>query len=79
MNCDELVEVVTDYLEDRLAPDMRLRFEAHIRECPGCDNYLDQIRLLTYLAPMTRERTLTGLAERLLPAFRDWRSAHQPG
>ena len=33
MPCQELVELVTDYLEDRLSPVDRIRFEAHIAEC----------------------------------------------
>ena len=38
--CQELVELVTDYLEDALPPEERARFDAHLAECPGCSNYL---------------------------------------
>jgi predicted anti-sigma-YlaC factor YlaD len=69
MNCDELVELVTDYLEDRLPRADVARFEAHLAECPGCDNYLGQIKLLLRLAPEAREPAVTSLAVKLLPAF----------
>ena len=36
MPCQELVELVTDYLEDRLSPVDRIRFEVHIAECEYC-------------------------------------------
>ena len=42
--CRELVELVTEYLEGRLSPTERLRFEAHLVGCSGCRAYLDQMR-----------------------------------
>ena len=42
--CRELVEVITDYLEDRLSPVDRARFEAHLAECEACRTYLEQFR-----------------------------------
>ena len=44
MPCRELVEVITDYLEDRLSPVDRARFEAHLAECEACRTYLEQLR-----------------------------------
>ena len=44
MPCRELVELVTDYLEDRLSPIDRARFEAHLTECEACRTYLEQFR-----------------------------------
>ena len=45
MNCDELVEVITDYLEGRLSSEEPRRFEDHLGKCPGCERYLKQMRL----------------------------------
>jgi anti-sigma factor RsiW len=42
--CREAVELVTDYLEGRLPRRQRRRFEAHLRDCPHCTAYLEQIR-----------------------------------
>ena len=36
LSCQELVELVTDYLEDALPPPERARLDAHIRDCDGC-------------------------------------------
>ena len=42
--CRQAVELVTDYLEGTLSRRDRERFEAHLRACDGCDEYLRQIR-----------------------------------
>ena len=47
MVCQELVEVVTDYLEDEMPPDQRTRLEAHLPECPFCTRYVDQMRTVS--------------------------------
>ncbi|TPG36099.1 zf-HC2 domain-containing protein [Mycobacterium hodleri] len=44
MDCDKLVELVTDYLDDALDVDTRARFDLHLLECDGCENYLQQFR-----------------------------------
>ena len=36
MPCRELVELITDYLEDRLSPVDRRRFETHLATCEAC-------------------------------------------
>jgi anti-sigma factor RsiW len=42
--CQQVVELVTDYLEDALSRRDRKRFERHLRACPNCTAYLDQMR-----------------------------------
>jgi len=42
--CQQVVELVSDYLEDALSRSDRKRFEAHLRNCPNCTNYLEQMR-----------------------------------
>jgi anti-sigma factor RsiW len=75
LTCKELVEIVTDYLEDRLPPGDRRRFEQHLARCEGCRNYLDQMRETISLAGGLEEDTIPApMRERLLRAFRDWRS-----
>ena len=41
MPCQELVDLVTDYVEDRLSPTDRARFEAYLAACAACGTYLD--------------------------------------
>jgi len=44
ITCQQVVEVITDYLEGVMAPELREEFEAHLAQCPGCTDYLTQIR-----------------------------------
>lgn len=74
MTCRELVELVTDYLEERLSPAERARFDAHLEICEGCRAYLDQMRATVRALGRLPEDTLPPeLEERLMRAFRDWR------
>ncbi|HEY5250918.1 MAG TPA: zf-HC2 domain-containing protein [Acidimicrobiales bacterium] len=43
--CRQAVALVTEYLDDALPRRQRRRFEAHLRNCPNCSQYLIQIRL----------------------------------
>jgi anti-sigma factor RsiW len=76
LSCQELVELVTDYLEGALSEEERARFEEHIGRCDGCGAYLEQMRQTIALAGSLSPAALTPEAERdLLEAFRGWRSA----
>ena len=44
MDCNELVELVTAYLDGDLDVENRARFDLHLLECDGCENYLQQFR-----------------------------------
>jgi anti-sigma factor RsiW len=75
LSCQELVELVTDYLEGALQPGERARFEAHIKPCDGCRAYLHQIRTTIELTGRLTPEQLEPAAEAaLLSAFRDWHS-----
>jgi anti-sigma factor RsiW len=74
MTCQELVELVTEYLEGALPARDRARFERHIGECPYCDRYLDQMRITIRTLGRLAEETIAPEArEELLHAFRDWK------
>jgi anti-sigma factor RsiW len=71
--CRELVELVTDYLEDRLPSERRLRFEEHIAICPGCTAYLDQMRLTIFVTGALRAEDLGPHArDAMLAVFREF-------
>jgi anti-sigma factor RsiW len=40
--CKQFVELVADYLDDALSPELRARFEEHLAGCDGCSTYLGQ-------------------------------------
>ena len=42
--CRDVVELLSDYLEDALDPDSRTELEAHLALCSGCAAYLEQLR-----------------------------------
>ena len=74
LSCREMVELVTDYLEDALPGTERARFEAHIAGCDGCTAYLEQMRATIALTGrLTEEEIPPGALEALLREFRDWR------
>ena len=73
LSCQELVELVTDYLEGALAPEEHARFEAHLAECPGCDRYVEQMRATVVLVGMSADLESRPEVTGLLEAFRDWK------
>ena len=76
MSCRELVEVITNYLEDRLSEAERARFDAHLGDCPGCRVYLEQMRQIIRTSGSLHEDALLPEARtRLLGLFRDWKRA----
>jgi anti-sigma factor RsiW len=73
LSCRDVVEMVTDYLEDALPPEVRLRVELHLAMCPGCLAYLDQMRAtLRVLGTLSEAPLEPAVREQLLRAFRDW-------
>jgi len=73
LSCQELVELVTDYLEGALPDADRRRLEVHIAGCDGCRQYVEQIRTTIALTGEAQPVSLTPEAERaLLATFRDW-------
>jgi anti-sigma factor RsiW len=73
LTCQELVELVTDYLEERLPAAERARFEAHLADCSACRTYLEQMRQTVQALGMLPEDSLSPAArDALLAAFRDW-------
>jgi anti-sigma factor RsiW len=76
LSCQELVELVTDYLEGALTPEMHDRFERHIGKCDGCNVYVEQMRRTIELTGRLTVDEVSPEAERaLLDAFRGWSSA----
>lgn len=76
LTCAELVELVTEYFENSLAPSDRTRFEEHIMTCPPCRAHLDQLRSTLLVVGRVPEESVSADAERnLVEAFRDWKRA----
>lgn len=74
LTCKELVELVTDYLEEMLTPEERARFEAHVQGCKGCTTYVEQLRQTIKLTGMLTEDDVSEPArQKLLETFRSWK------
>jgi anti-sigma factor RsiW len=73
LDCDELVELVTAYLDGALDLDTRERFDHHLVECDGCVNYLQQFRsTVSTLGKISEADLDPGFRDRLLKSFRDF-------
>jgi predicted anti-sigma-YlaC factor YlaD len=76
MDCNELVELVTDYLEGMLGADDRANFEKHLSLCGSCGTYLDQMRLTMRAMGGVRLESISPEAlEAFRAAFRQWKKA----
>jgi len=80
ITCQELVELVTDYVEAVLPEPERARLEAHLAECPYCEEYIAQMRqTIDALGELSLEVISRERQEQLLEAFRGWRRAGSIG
>jgi anti-sigma factor RsiW len=73
MDCNELVELVTAYLDGSLDLEERARFDVHLLECDGCENYLQQFRsTIATVGKVPFDELDPAFRNRLIAAFRDW-------
>jgi predicted anti-sigma-YlaC factor YlaD len=75
IDCIEVVELVTDYLEGALDAATSDEIEAHLVLCAPCQTYLDQMRATIQVLGHVPVETLTDEAKSdLVAAFRDFRA-----
>ena len=73
--CQQVVELVTDYLEGALPEADRRRFERHLAGCPHCTEYLAQMRETIRLAGRVTADDLTpAMRTDLTDLYRRWRA-----
>ena len=74
--CAQVVLLITDYLDDALAPADRARIDEHLTECAGCTVVLDQFRTTVRTTGTLRaehlDRLDAGTRDGLLGVFRRW-------
>ena len=72
MRCQEVVEVLTEYLDGGLATDERELLEQHLLLCAGCGEYLEQLRTAIALTGrLTEEDVPDELLDTVLRRFRE--------
>jgi len=76
LSCQQVVELVTGYLEGTLDPETLDLFEQHLNFCDGCDDYVEQMRAtVAVVGRLETEDVPPAAREQLLTAFRDWRGS----
>ncbi len=72
LQCRQVVELLTDYLEGALPADVHRAVEHHLAHCDSCTAYLQQLRttvaVLGYLDPPPLDE---GVRDDLVALFRD--------
>jgi hypothetical protein len=77
LTCKEVVELVTDYLENVLLPGQRKQLEEHVADCPECAIY--QVRLTVgMLHQLGQEPVFPQTKQELLEIFRKWKQGSSP-
>ena len=73
--CQQVVEMITDYLEGALSRSQRRRLEAHLAGCEHCSEYIEQMRETIRLTGRLQAHDLTPeMSEELTAIYRRWRS-----
>jgi anti-sigma factor RsiW len=74
ISCQEVVELVTDYVEQALPADEASVFEQHLNFCDGCVWYVDEVRTTIAAVGELREEDVPQETKvKLMTAFRDWK------
>ena len=73
--CQQVVEMISDYLEGALPAGDRRRLEHHLAGCPHCSAYLAQMRETLRLAGRLVPEDLSAEMQReFSDVYRRWRS-----
>ncbi|MDZ4803784.1 MAG: zf-HC2 domain-containing protein [Candidatus Eisenbacteria bacterium] len=43
-NCDDVIQLLTEYVDSELEPDTKALLESHFGACPACDQFLKSFR-----------------------------------
>ena len=74
LTCHEVIELLSNYIDDALTAEERRRVDEHLALCDGCTTYLEQMRETIRLSGMVSEDQVPESEKAaLLDAFRDWR------
>lgn len=77
-SCQEIAQLITDYLDGSLTLTERIRFHMHLGLCVACRNYLRQMKYtIATLRQLPPEPVPQHVREELLERFRAWKH-HSP-
>lgn len=70
MTCKQTADLVTDYLEGALTPEVRRQVEEHLSTCKDCPAYFEQMRTFVRTLPAAKQEAVpTDIPAALLEAF----------
>jgi len=73
LSCQQMVELVTEYLDGVMEPRRRAKFEAHLAGCDGCTNYVEQFRTtVSVVGRLEVSDVPEPVMAELISAFRHW-------
>jgi len=76
LTCQQIVELITDYLEGQLAPDLKEQFQKHLDGCTECRHYVRQMEHTIRIAGKVRaEKLALPSKQKLLTLFRGWKNS----
>ena len=81
MTCQQMTELVTDYLEGKMSFFQRLQFQMHVGMCKPCRRYLAQMKTtVSTLGELPEDFEIpTEIKQELLASFRDWKQNPSEG
>ncbi len=72
--CQDIAELITDYLEGSFTMSQRLRFQMHMGLCMACRNYLRQMKhTVATLRQLPSEPVPDHIKAALMERFRTWK------
>ncbi len=74
LSCQDVAEVITEYLEGAMPWSTRIRFHMHLGLCNACRNYLKQMKYTVQtLGKLPTDPISPEVREALLRQFRNWK------
>ena len=75
MSCQQLVDLLTDYLEAALPAELRAACEGHLASCGPCRTYLEQVRKTVVLLGRLIDETVDAESRgRLVSRLMSWQA-----
>ncbi len=75
LSCQQVTELVTDYVEGELSTWQRMRFQMHLGMCGHCRRYLKQMQVtVDSLGHMPAEPIPADVNDELMRRFHDWKN-----
>ncbi|HEX3770862.1 MAG TPA: zf-HC2 domain-containing protein [Polyangiaceae bacterium] len=71
--CKEVVELVTEYLDQAMSPEERARIEQHLLVCPPCTLHVAQVRATIARLAELRAKPDAEAGKAMVDLFRQWK------